>query len=165
LPLKGQVPAPGQGQPLAEQLLISPAYFETLGIRRQSGRSFTDADSANAPQVVIINETLARQYFPNQDPVGKRIQTGDYSPTGQWLTIVGVVDDVKYQGMHTPVGPTLYTAFQQNLWWRSMFLSVRGTGDPLSFAGAIRNEVWAVDRDLPGITNQTHGAVGIGSDS
>jgi putative ABC transport system permease protein len=147
--VEGQTPAPGQSLPLAEQLLVSPDYFRTLGIRRHAGRDFTDADDGAAPQVVIINESLARQYFPQQDPVGKRLQTGDYSPTGPWLTIVGVVADVKYSGLRESVQPALYTPFQQNLWWRSMYLAVKAGGDPLSLINVARNEVWAVDRDLP----------------
>jgi putative ABC transport system permease protein len=146
---EGQSPSPGQSLPLADQLLVSPDYFRTLGIQQLTGRAFTDADDASAPQVVIINETLARQYFPNQDPVGKRLQTGDYSPKGPWLTIVGVVADVKYNGLNEVAQPTLYTAFQQNLWWRSMFLVVKTGGDPLGLVNAVRNEVWALDRDLP----------------
>jgi putative ABC transport system permease protein len=146
---EGQPPSPGQSFPLDEQLLVSPDYFRTLGIQQRAGRAFTDADDANAPQVVIINEALARQYFPNQDPVGKRLQTGDYSPTGPWLTIVGVVADVKYSGLNEAAQPALYTPFQQNLWWRSMYLAVKAVGDPLGLVNSVRNEVWALDRDLP----------------
>jgi putative ABC transport system permease protein len=147
--VEGQPPSPGQSQPTAEHLLVSPDYFRALGIQQLAGRAFTDADDANAPQVIIINEALARQYFPNQDPVGRRLQFGDYNPAGQWAPIVGVVADVKYSGLHEAIQPALYTAFQQNLWWRSMYLAVRAGGDPLSLANAVRNEVWALDRDLP----------------
>ncbi len=148
--VEGQAPESGQSQPTADQLLVSPDYFRTLGIQQQAGRVFTDTDNANAPPVVIINETLARQYFPHQDPVGKRLQTGDYRPTGQWLTIVGVVSDVKYSGLHEAMQPALYTPwFQQGIWSRSMYLAVKAGGDPLSLAGAVRNEVWALDRNLP----------------
>jgi putative ABC transport system permease protein len=147
--VEGPAPPPGQSLPLAEQVLVSPDYFRTLGIQQLAGRAFTDADDAGAPQVVIINETLARQYFPQQDPVGKRLQTGDYSPNGPWLTIVGVVADVKYSGLNDPPQPALYTSFQQNLWWRSMFLAVKAGGDPLGLVNAVRNEVWALDRGLP----------------
>jgi putative ABC transport system permease protein len=148
--VEGQAPEPGQSQPTADHLLVSPDYFRTLDIRQNAGRAFTDADNANASPVVIINEALARQYFPNQDPVSKRLQTGNYSPTGQWLTIVGVVGDVKYSGLHEAMQPAVYTPwFQQGIWSRSMFLAVKGSGDPLSLVSAVRNEVWALDRDLP----------------
>jgi predicted permease len=147
--VEGRAPAPGQSLPLAEHILVSPDYFRTLGIEQRAGRAFTDADDANAPQVIIINEALARQYFPNQDPVGKRMQFGDYSPTGPWLTVVGVVADVKYSGLREAVQPAIYTAFQQNLWWRSMYLAVKADGDPLGLVNTVRNEVQALDRDLP----------------
>jgi putative ABC transport system permease protein len=147
--VEGQAPAPGQSLPLAEHILVSPDYFRTLGIEQRAGRAFTDADDANAPQVIIINEALARQYFTNQDPVGRRMQFGDYSPTGPWLTIVGVVADVKYSGLREAVQPAIYTAFQQNLWWRSMYLAVKADGDPLGLVNTVRNEVQALDRDLP----------------
>jgi putative ABC transport system permease protein len=147
--VEGQTPSPGESLPLAEQVLVSPDYFRTLGIKQLAGRVFIDADDSAAPQVVIINEALARQYFPNQDPVGKRLQTGEYSPTGPWLTIVGVVADVKYSGLNEAAQPALYTPFQQDLWWRSMFLAVKAGGDPLGLVNSVRNEVWALDRDLP----------------
>ena len=147
--VEGFEPASGQPQPTAEQLLISPDYFRTLGIRLRAGRVFGDADNSTAPQVIIINQTLARQYFEDQDPIGRRMQTGDYRPSNPWLQIVGVVDDVKYTGLHEVPQPTIYTPFMQNLWWRSMYLSVRTAGDPLSAVNAVRNEVWAIDRDLP----------------
>lgn len=147
--VEGQPPAPGESQPVAEQLLISPYYFRTLGIRLSAGRPFTDADNASAPPVVIINETMARTYFPNEDAVGRHIQTGDYNPAGRWVTIVGVVDDVKYTGLHEAPEPTMYTPFQQNLWWRSLYLAVRTEGDSLRAVAAMREAVWAIDRDLP----------------
>ncbi len=147
--VEGQPPAPGQPQPTAEQVLISPDYFRTLGIRLNAGRPFTDADNTAAPSVVIINETMARSYFPNQNVVGSHIQTGDYDPAGQWVTIVGIVDDVKYSGLQEEPQPTMYTPFLQNLWWRSLYLSVRTEGDPLSVVAPAREAVWSIDRDLP----------------
>ncbi|HXI92465.1 MAG TPA: ABC transporter permease [Blastocatellia bacterium] len=147
--VEGQPPAAGQPQPTAEQVLISPDYFRTLGIRLNAGRPFSDADNNAAPSVVIINETMARSYFPNQNVVGSHIQTGDYDPAGKWVTIVGIVDDVKYSGLQEEPQPTMYTPFLQNLWWRSLYLSVRTEGDPLSVVTSAREAVWAIDRDLP----------------
>jgi predicted permease len=147
--VEGQLPAPGESQPLAEQLLVSPDYFRTLGIRLNAGRAFSDADNASSPPVVIINEKMARSYFPNENAIGRRIQTGDYDPAGPWLTIVGIVDDVKYTGLQEESEPTMYTPFLQHLWWRSLYLAVRTDGDPLSAVAATREAVWAIDRDLP----------------
>jgi putative ABC transport system permease protein len=147
--VEGHLPAPGESQPLAEQLLISPDYFRTLGIRLNAGRAFSDADNASSPPVVIINEKMARSYFPNENAIGRRIQTGDYDPAGPWITIVGIVDDVKYTGLQEESEPTMYTPFLQHLWWRSLYLAVRTDRDPLSAVAATREAVWAIDRDLP----------------
>jgi putative ABC transport system permease protein len=147
--IEGQPPTPGQALTSAEQILVSPDYFRTLGIALKSGRTFTDADNQDAPPVMIINETMARTYFPDRDPIGRRIQTGQYDPANQGATVVGVVEDVKYAGLNEKVDFGIYTPFQQNLWWRSMFLTVKTKGDPLAMANSIRNEVWKIDGDLP----------------
>ncbi len=147
--IEGNLPAPGEAQPLAEHLLVSPNYFKTLGIKLINGRVFTDADNPDSPSVIIINKTMAETYFPNQDPVGKRLQTGDYNPQAPFDTIIGVVDDVKYQGLGEERKPTMYWPFLQNTWWRSMYIAVRTQNDPLQSVAAIRNEVWSVDKDLP----------------
>jgi putative ABC transport system permease protein len=147
--VEGNPPAPGESQPLAEELLVSPNYFKTFGIRLLNGRFFTDADNRDAPSAFIINKTMAETYFPNQDPVGRRLQTGDYSANVPFDTIVGVVDDVKYQGLNEEPKPTIYVPFLQNLWWRSMYIAVRTQNDPLTHVAAIRNEVLSVDKDLP----------------
>jgi putative ABC transport system permease protein len=147
--VEGYPPAPGESQPLAEELLVSPNYFKTFGIRLLNGRFFTDADNGDAPSAVIINKTMAETYFPNQDPVGRRLQTGGYSANVPFDAIVGVVDDVKYQGLNEEPKPTIYVPFLQNLWWRSMYIAVRTQNDPLTHVAAIRNEVLSVDKDLP----------------
>ncbi len=147
--VEGKPPASGEAQPLAEELLISPDYFKTLGIRLLNGRVFTEADNGDAPSVIIINKTMAETYFPGQDPIGRRLQTGGYSPDVPYDLIVGVVDDVKYRGLNEEPKPTMYVPFLQNLWWRSMYIAVRTQNDPLTHVAAIRNEVLAVDKDLP----------------
>ncbi len=147
--IEGNLPAPGEAQPLAEHILVSPNYFQTLGIRLINGRVFTDADKQDAPSVIIINKTMAETYFPNEDPVGKRMQTGDYNPQAPFDTIIGVVDDVKYQGLNQERKPTMYWPYLQNTWWRSMYVAVRTQNDPLQSVAGIRKEVWSIDQDLP----------------
>lgn len=137
---------------LAEEMTVSPDYFRALGAPLLRGRFFTDADKAGAPMVLIINESMARNYFPNQDPIGKRIQTGDPNPKNPWETIVGVVGDVKYDGLDAREAPTLYVPYTSEGWasWsRSMFLVVATSMDPLHVAGSIRREVSALDKNLP----------------
>jgi putative ABC transport system permease protein len=147
--VEGYLPAQGEPLPLAEQLLISPDYFKTLGIKLLDGRVFTEADNQDAPPVIIINKTFAETYYGNENPVGKRLQTGDYNPQSPYEMIIGVVDDVKYIGLQTERKATMYTPFLQNLWWRSMYIAVRTQGEPLSSVAAIRNEIGSVDKDLP----------------
>jgi predicted permease len=147
--IEGRTPAPGASPPLAEHQLVTPDYFRTLGIRLRAGRTFTDADRSGAPQVVIINETMARRHFAGRDPLGRRLQTGTYDPSGPWLTVVGVVDDVKYDGLHSQNNPTVYTPYAQHLWWRTMYLTARTESDPLALAAALRGQIWSIDGDLP----------------
>jgi putative ABC transport system permease protein len=137
----------------AEEISISPDYFRALGIPLLRGRFFTDADGQDkTPQVLIINQSMARKYFPGQDPIGQRLQTGDPDPTSQWETIVGVVGDVKYEGLDAPTDPTLYVPFNEDGWAlfsRSMFLAVRTSADPASITSALRAQLAALDKDLP----------------
>src|SRR6185295_9552214 len=92
--------------PIGSLLFITPNYFKTLGIVLKHGRVFTERDSVDAPPVVIINETLARRAFPNQNPVGQRLrQGGTDRPQNKWMEIVGVAGDVKYEGLQVATSP------------------------------------------------------------
>jgi putative ABC transport system permease protein len=126
--------------------MVSPGYLQALGIPLLSGRPFDEQDKADAPPVVIVNETFARHYWPNGEAVGKRIRTGDEK--NPWRTVVGVVADVKQYGLDTPSTLQLYLPHQQSP-SQQMVLVVRTKGDPLSQVAAVRNEVWAVDKDQP----------------
>jgi putative ABC transport system permease protein len=102
--------------------------------------------------IVIINEAMAKKYFPDQNPIGRRIQTGDPDPKSPWETIVGVVGDVKYSGLDAEPGPTLYVPYNENgwvMWSREMYLVVRASGDAVEVAPAIRRQLESMDRSLP----------------
>ena len=146
---EGKVYASGESAPVAEQLLVSPDYFSVLGIPLRQGRAFTDADRAGVPRVAIVNETFARTAFPGRDAVGRWIQTGDPDPDDEKLTIVGVVPDVKYAGLESGPEPTIYVPYKQALWWRSMYMLMRTTGDPLAHVAAVRAAVAAIDPQIP----------------
>lgn len=146
---EGAPPPGGQSPPLAEELLVGPGYFEALGIPLLRGRAFTAADRADAPLVAIVGETLARRHFPDGDAVGRWLQTGEPSPDSPRLTIVGVVPDVKYQGLDAAAEPTIYVPFQQALWWRSMYLVVRTAGRPEDVLPGVRSAVRALDPQVP----------------
>jgi putative ABC transport system permease protein len=140
---------------LAEELTISPDYFRALGIPLIRGRFFSESEKVeneNYPMLVIINETMAKRYFANQDPIGRRIQTGDPDPKSPWETIVGVVGDVKYSGLDAQPSPTLYVPYNENGWatWsREMHLVVRSNQDPAVLVPAIRGQLESMDRTLP----------------
>ncbi len=145
---------PGQSLPVAVETAVSPGYFQSLGVALLRGRLFEDSDRGRRGQILIVNDSMARRYFPGQNPVGKRIKTGDVSfvPTSQWETIVGVVSDVKYGGLDSASEATLYVPYFQTYWpgfSREMFLVVRAQGDPEAIAPGLRAAVRGLDRDVP----------------
>jgi predicted permease len=140
----------GRPQPEADRLpgawysKVTPDYFRAMGIRLLRGRVFTEADTADAPRVAVISETMARRYFSDEDPLGKRLLFGGGRDRRE---IVGVVADVKHFGLNLDPRPSMYFSEAQYA-ERGMSLVVRTPGEPMALAGAIRSEVWALDRDL-----------------
>ncbi len=124
----------------------SPGYFRTMGIPLLKGRDFSQNDTEQAPQVAIINETMARYLWLNQDPIGKRIKSGP--PEFPWISIVGVVKDTKQEDLTTELRPAFYTPYLQAA-PPSVAVLVRAGSDPMSLAGAIRREVRSLDKELP----------------
>jgi putative ABC transport system permease protein len=176
LPLSGSSSSWGftteaKPQPTLEEILqatyrvVSPGYFDALRIPLRRGRDITDADNESAPGVVIINETLARRYWPNEDALGKRIKLGSPEPQrawdGLWLTIIGVVGDVRAVGLENEATPEMYLPYLQNPWrgmpnrpymtlvGRTMSLAVRGAAASANLTTAIRQAIAAVDKDQP----------------
>lgn len=134
-------------QPSAGYYIVSPNYFETLGIPLLLGRSFTPADSATAPRVAVISQMLAHRFFPNQNPIGQDIFIG--AGSGKiWRQIVGVVGDIKDEDPGEEGSITVYEPFTQ-MAWDDMTLFLRADGDVSQMAGAMRNTVMAVDKDQP----------------
>ncbi|HKF54525.1 MAG TPA: ABC transporter permease, partial [Blastocatellia bacterium] len=134
---------------------ISPNYFRVMGIPLLRGREFTDDDKAGAPGVVMINQTFARRFFPDEDPIGKRFVYG--VPEGAnppWLTIVGVVADTRRTGFDSDVRPETYLPYSQTP-DRSMYLIVRAASSPMPLIQPVRDEVWAIDKDQPVFSVET----------
>jgi len=131
----------------------SPNYFGAMGMRVASGRFFTSGDREGQPRVAVINETLARHFFPDRNPLGRRIKVGN--PTGPfpWLSIVGVARDVKQDGLDEEARPALYVPYLQPPLpgWRVqfMFLAVRAQSDPLGLLPALRSAVQSLDKNQP----------------
>jgi putative ABC transport system permease protein len=150
--VEGQTFQKGQLLQLAEETTVTPGYFSALAVPLLKGRFIDESDRADSPRVLVINDTLAKRWFPNQDPIGRRIQTGDPDPSSPYETIVGVVGDVKYQGLDAPPQPTLYVPYTEKGWsdWcRSMYLVVRSSSEAGDLAGVIRQAVREVDSEVP----------------
>jgi putative ABC transport system permease protein len=129
---------------------VSNDFFRSMGIPLKKGRVFTDQDRADTTPVVVVNEAMARRFWPGQDAVGKRIRWGGWNPPGGWLTIAGVVADVKFSSLEAESPPTVYMpVFQIPRIRRDAVFIARTTADPASLAAAMRREIAAVDADLP----------------
>ena len=125
--------------------VISPGYFQATGVKLIRGRAFDERDAEKSNPVIIINETMARRMFPDEDPVGKRIRS--WRDENLLREIVGVVQDVRYYGLGDKLRGLVYIPHTQNT-WRSMLLTVRTTGDPANLIGSIRDQIWTVDKDI-----------------
>lgn len=147
LQVEGRPPAmPGQ-DPVISQVVVSPEFFHVLGMTLVDGRAFNDHDAEHAERVAIINQNLARHFFPNQNAVGKRLKFG---PSGdQWTTIVGEVGDVRHGGLDTDAGPEIYVPMAQLEAREFAYVAMRTHGDPGLLAPAVRSEVGAIDKDQP----------------
>jgi predicted permease len=140
--IEGQVLAPDDPGPHANRRFISPGYMEALGIPLKRGRYFTDQDSTDSDRVTIVDEDLARQYWPTEDAVGKRIRVNNNAP---WVTIVGIVGHVMHSSLAEDSGTGVYYF---NLFQRSIpgaTIAVKTSGDPNLMAGVIRDAVRTAD--------------------
>jgi putative ABC transport system permease protein len=149
----GRPSVPPQDQPSMEIRVATPGYFSTLGIPLERGRYFTDRDRAGSVPVILLTESAARQYFPNEDPIGKKIVLGwGKRVKGQRIRaggeIVGIVGDVKEQGLSVASEPQLYMPLRQ---WpvQSMSVVVKTATPPGGIADAVKEQVYAVDPNLP----------------
>jgi putative ABC transport system permease protein len=148
--IEGRPPRPDGELPVGDYILVTPEYFRALGVPILRGRAFNAADREGAPLVCVVNQTLARAFFPGEDPVGKRLKQGGTDlPQNPYMEIVGVVGDVRYEGLDAKVQPAYYLPFAQN-GWGDMSLVVRSaTNDPAALVPAVRGELRALDPDLP----------------
>ena len=145
--VEGQ-PAPKPSEePVAGYQIVTPGYFDAIGMKIVAGRDFSDADSAEAPDVVMVNQTLARQAWPGTDPIGRRLRIGR-NASAPWQTVVGVVTDIRHLGPATPPRPELYEVHTQSPFSFMAFV-VRTEADPYSTVGAIRHEIARLDPALP----------------
>jgi predicted permease len=132
-----------------------PNYFTTMRIPLRKGREFSEHDNLNGPRVAIINETLARSAWPNQDPIGKRITLDTTNP--HWVTIVGVIKDVKQSNWTGPLDNEVYIPFLQQAdflnsphpWQAYVSIVIRTDSDVEALVPAVQQAIWSIDRDMP----------------
>ena len=133
-------------------VVVAPSYFATIGIPLVAGRGFADSDNKRGPDVAIINETAARKFFPNENPVGRRV--GRSPEDSGKMEIVGVLRDVRYNSLREPAPPTLYLPYLQTD-PEDLVFTVRTAADPASVMRTVRETMSAVDPGIPIVTIET----------
>ncbi len=144
-------PAPDR-VPIVITRIISPRYFETMGIPLLKGRAFTEEDKSESesPSVIVVSETTARSFWPGEDALGKHIKVGSPSNNdNKWLTVIGVVKDVRQFELVVEPKPQMYLPFTQANFCEPRALVVKTNLEPLSLAATVRKTVWEIDKDQP----------------
>ena len=145
----GDKPVPERAQlPVAAFTPVSESYFETIGMRLVSGRMFTRADTAASPMVIVVNERLAKRLWPGEDPVGKRLKQGWPEDRTPWREVIGVVGDVKFNGLISDTPLQVYLPLMQE-GMRSLAIVANTTVEPASIAPSLESVVHQMDKDLP----------------
>src|SRR5262249_35546203 len=161
--IENRPPVASSEYPTANYQAVTPGYFRAMGIRLLKGRTFTEADALEAPAVVIINETMARRYFQNDDPIGKRLAMGGKNPgqpvlnrSGQpsWSEIVGMVADVKKLNMNAETVPDVFVPYWQYP-MQTPALVIRTDGEDSTIGNATRAVLKEVNPNLPAPVIQT----------
>jgi putative ABC transport system permease protein len=149
--VKGRPPVPPAQQPSMQVRVATPGYFDAIGMSLERGRLFSEDDKAGTPPVVLITEAAARQFFANEDPIGKTITLGWRRGPGKPRAggeVVGVLRDTRDAGLNEPNPPQIYLPYRQ---WPvgSMTVLLDASVPPMSLADAVRSEVYAIDGNLP----------------
>lgn len=138
-------PEPGKN-PTTQYRPVSDGYFRTMGIRLVAGRLFDDQDQSTSPEVAIINEALARKYFPDEDPMGRRLHVESFGKSAT-RTIVGIVTDVRHLSLDEAAAPEMYVPYQQNAWAFSA-LAVRTAANQNSLFASVQNAIWENEKEV-----------------
>lgn len=147
--VEGHEDRPGQD---SQSRQVSTGYMEAMGLKLRQGRFFDDHDNAQSQMVAIINETMARQFWPGENALGKRFRPYSDDFQNRWVTVVGIVSDVKEMGLEAPAKAAMFFPYQQlqrMLWNMPRDLIVRTAGDPTSVVAAVRQAIWSVDPAQP----------------
>ncbi|HVF44734.1 MAG TPA: FtsX-like permease family protein, partial [Pyrinomonadaceae bacterium] len=148
--VEGQPPAEPGKEKMMVTRVVNAHYFQTLGVQLSRGRAFDERqDRADTPGAVIVSETAARRYWPGEDALGKRLSVGTPETPEDWLTVVGVANDVKQFQLDAEPRPQMYLSYTQAGFFAPRYLIVSTSVEPLSLASTVRNTVWSIDRDQP----------------
>lgn len=153
---EGQPDPPASRDAQAQWTVIQPGFFQTLGVPVISGRAFTDRDLKDAPPVIILSQSMAREMFPDQNPLGRRIRS--WRDENLYREIVGVAGDLRNSDLAEDPGNCVYIPHAQDP-WNSMALTVRTQGDPYPLLKSIRSEIWSHDPKLAISGIKTMGAI------
>jgi putative ABC transport system permease protein len=150
--VEGYQPPPDTPAPWGDQRLVSPGFFTTLKVPLLKGRNFNEQDGAVGPQVVIVDEEMVKRYWPNADPIGKRVTFNNPQRDSviQWMTVVGVVGHTKHEGLDAENRVQMYHPYHRyGFGGNSMSFAVRTAGDPTRVLPAVRSALHAIDQDVP----------------
>jgi putative ABC transport system permease protein len=148
--IAGRPPIAVGDEPDVETRSISRTYFQTMKTPLLAGRDFAAQDNDKSPMVAVVNESFVREYFPDESPIGARIQWAR-GPRDQWMTIIGVTGDVRESSLAEASQPTVFTLYEQQdqPWKRWMFLVIRSSDEPAQMARLAQEQLWAIDKQLP----------------
>jgi predicted permease len=148
--IDGHPPVAVGGEPDVQTLSVMGDYFRVMQIPLRAGRDFTSLDREGQPLVAIVNEEVVREFFPHENPIGARIHWARETEP-QWMTVIGVVGDVKHSGLNQPTDPAVYTPFSQSdeIWKRFMTLAIRTRHASPGLVEEVKKQVWSVDGQIP----------------
>jgi predicted permease len=138
------------GEPVVQTLSVMGDYFRVMQIPLRAGRDFTPLDREDQPLMAVVNEEMVREFFPHENPIGARIRwAGDPAP--RWMTVIGVVGDVKHSGLNQPTDPAVYTPFSQSdeAWRRFMTLAIRARDASPGLVEEVKKQIWSMDGQIP----------------
>jgi putative ABC transport system permease protein len=145
--IEGQPPPDPGNRPSAHVRVVTPDYFATMRIPLVRGRRLDARDTADVLQVAVISELMAKRFWPDQDPIGRRFKIGSLESNGPWITVVGVVGDVMHHWFNRLIPPTFYRPFEQSPRYGMALVARVRDGDPSAASPMLREQVRAVDRD------------------
>jgi len=149
--IDGRPPVAVGSEPEVQTLSVMGDYFHVMQIPLGAGREFTSLDREEQPLVAIVNEEMVREFFPHENPIGMRIRWAGDTDLPRWMTVIGVVSDVKHSGLNQPTDPAVYTPFSQSyeVWRGFMSLAIRAPDLSPGLVEVVKRQIWSLDGEIP----------------